>query len=197
MWKNSLVAGSTGPCPEIWRRVRWAPPGRMSVPRPCFLGEGCSLVGHGSFLNHAVPQSCSVIRSRRLSSSRSGLAASSVLDSAAAAQICPMRSARSVVIPVTMRGYFVPEVGVNDLLGLYELCEAVDGIAPGAPPRHPSTPPSDVLRFHRRIWETLEQLWAAAADRRELYRPGSVGKTDSPRMRPAGCPMRRASTRRS
>jgi DNA-binding GntR family transcriptional regulator len=33
------------------------------------------------------------------------------------------------LITIPHRGYFVPEVGVNDLLELYELREAVDGIA--------------------------------------------------------------------
>jgi DNA-binding GntR family transcriptional regulator len=82
------------------------------------------------------------------------------------------------LIAIPHRGYFVPEVGINDLLELYELREAVDGIAArraAASPEH--GPVADDLRvlleqqrvavdsddlsaygdldllFHRRIWE--------------------------------------------
>lgn len=82
------------------------------------------------------------------------------------------------LLTIPHRGYFVPEVGVNDLLELYELREAVDGIAArraAAAPEH-STIADDLealvvrqraaveagdlssyndqdLLFHRRIWK--------------------------------------------
>lgn len=72
------------------------------------------------------------------------------------------------LVAIPHRGYFVPEVGINDLLELYELREAVDGIAArraAAAPEHAAI--ADDLR-------TLVEQQRTAVDENDLSRYGDL-----------------------